>query len=82
MSESTRFAHDDWRATSSLFTEMGYQRNLGVVRALEKCAADRGITINQLAIAWTLAHPPVHVGIVGARRADHIQDSLAAAEVS
>ena len=82
MGAATRFADDDWRSTSPVFTGEGYRDNLIVVAALEKFAADRGITVSQLAIAWTLAHPAVHVAIVGARRADHIQDSLAAADVS
>jgi len=82
MSEDTRFARDDWRATSAMFTGEGYRHNLAAVHALEKFAADRGISVSQLAIAWTLANPAVHVAIVGARRADHIQDSLAAADLS
>jgi aryl-alcohol dehydrogenase-like predicted oxidoreductase len=51
------------------------------VHALDKFADDRGITVSQLAVAWTL-DPAVQVAIVGARRADHIQDSLAAADIS
>jgi hypothetical protein len=82
MTENTRFARDDWRATSTVFTGRSYRHNLNVVRALEKFAANRGITVSQLAIAWTLANPAVHVAIVGARSADHIQDSLAAADIS
>jgi hypothetical protein len=82
MTEETRFAGDDWRASSSVFTGESYRRNLDTVRALEKFAADRGMTVSQLAIAWTLANPAVQVAIVGARRADHIQDSLAAVDVS
>jgi hypothetical protein len=82
MTEHTTFAGDDWRAGSAVFTGEGYRRNLVVVRALEKFAADRGITVSQLAIAWTLANPAVHVAIVGARRVEHVQDSLAAADVS
>jgi hypothetical protein len=82
MTEHTTFACDDWRAGSAVFTGEGYRRNLVVVRALEKFAADRGITVSQLAIAWTLANPAVHVAIVGARRVEHVQDSLAAADVS
>ena len=65
-----------------MFTGEGYRRNLAVVHALEKFAAGRGMTVSQLAIAWTLANPAVHVAIVGARKADHIQDSLAAADLS
>ena len=45
-------------------------------------AADLGVTVSRLAIAWTLANPAVHVAIVGARQASHVQDSLAAADVS
>jgi aryl-alcohol dehydrogenase-like predicted oxidoreductase len=37
-------------------------------------------TVSQLAIAWTLAHPAVHVAIVGARRPAHIEDSVGAAD--
>jgi aryl-alcohol dehydrogenase-like predicted oxidoreductase len=78
----TAFADDDWRRTSSVFTGEAYRRNLATVRALEKFAAHRGITVSQLAIAWTLANPAVHVAIVGTRHAGHVDDSLAAAEVS
>jgi aryl-alcohol dehydrogenase-like predicted oxidoreductase len=40
------------------------------------------MTVSQLAIAWTLANPAVHVAIVGARQAKHVEDSLAAADIS
>ena len=82
MSEDTTFADDDWRATSALFTSEGFRQNLAAVHKLEKFAAERGISVSQLAIAWTLANPAVHVAIVGARRADHVEDSLAAADLS
>ncbi len=65
-----------------MFVGEGYRRNLAAVHALEKFAADRGITISQLAIAWTLANPAVHVAIVGARQARHVEDSLAAADIT
>jgi aryl-alcohol dehydrogenase-like predicted oxidoreductase len=82
LAADTTFARDDWRHSSSVFTGAVYRRNLETVHALEKFAADRGITVSQLAIAWTLANPAVHVAIVGARRVDHVPDSLAAADVS
>ena len=73
----TVFAPDDWRRTSAVFTGDTYRRNLATVRAMEKFAADRGITVSQLAVAWTLANPAVHVAIVGTRQAHHVDDSLA-----
>ena len=82
LSAHTAFADDDWRSKSTVFTGDTYRRNLATVRALEKFAADRGITVSQLAIAWTLSNPAVHVAIVGTRHASHVDDSLAAAEVS
>lgn len=82
LTTDTRFTGDDWRGTSTVFTGDAYRRNLATVRALETFAAERGITVSQLAIAWTLANPAVHVAIVGARHASHVQDSLGAAEVS
>jgi aryl-alcohol dehydrogenase-like predicted oxidoreductase len=82
LTKNTTFASDDWRSKSPMFTGDSYRRNLAAVRALEKFAADRGMTVSQLAIAWTLANPAVHVAIVGARQANHVQDSLAAADLS
>jgi aryl-alcohol dehydrogenase-like predicted oxidoreductase len=82
LTTDTAFAAGDWRRTSGVFTGDTYRRNLATVRALEMFAADRGITVSQLAIAWTLANPAVHVAIVGARQASHVQDSLGAADVA
>jgi aryl-alcohol dehydrogenase-like predicted oxidoreductase len=78
----TDFPRDDWRRTSAVFSGDTYRRNLATVRAVEEFAADRGITVSQLAVAWTLANPAVHVAIVGTRRASHVDDSLGAVRVS
>ncbi|MUL85321.1 MULTISPECIES: aldo/keto reductase [unclassified Mycolicibacterium] len=82
LTEDTTFDAHDWRGGSDVFTGDAYRLNLAVVRDLAMFAADRGITVSQLAIAWTLAQPGVHVAIVGARRAGHVEDSLAASEVT
>jgi aryl-alcohol dehydrogenase-like predicted oxidoreductase len=79
--EHTTFAIDDWRSQSSVFEGETFRRNLQTVRELEGWAAERGHTVSQLAIAWTLAHPAVDVAIVGARRPAHIEDSVGAADV-
>lgn len=82
LSAHTAFAADDWRHASAVFSGDAYRRNLATVRTLEKFAADRGITVSQLAIAWTLANPAVQVAIVGTRDLGHVDDSLAAVDVS
>ncbi len=81
MDAETTFAAGDWRANSPLFGGEAFQRNLQTVAALERFAQERGCSVSQLAIAWTLAHPAVHVAIVGSRQAAHIEESLGALEV-
>ena len=66
ITEATRFGPGHWRSQSPAFTGAGFGRNLQVIAALSRFAADRGATIAQLAVAWVLAHPAVQVAIVGA----------------
>jgi aryl-alcohol dehydrogenase-like predicted oxidoreductase len=82
LNTNTVFAEGDWRSASGVFTGDTFRGNLATVRALTAFAASRDVTVSQLAIAWTLANPAVHVAIVGARRAGHVEDSLAAVEVA
>jgi aryl-alcohol dehydrogenase-like predicted oxidoreductase len=81
MSEETKFAADDWRSRSPMFQGEEFRDNLGKVAELERFAAEREVTVAQLATAWTLANPAVHVAIVGARRAEHIEAAVAAVDV-
>ncbi|MFF5303435.1 aldo/keto reductase [Streptomyces sp. NPDC013161] len=82
LTEDTTLPADDWRSKSGVFKGETYRRNLAVVRELERFAAARAMTISQLAISWTLAHPDVDVAIVGTRHADQVEDSLAAADIT
>jgi aryl-alcohol dehydrogenase-like predicted oxidoreductase len=77
----SHFAAGDWRAKSPIFNGATFARNLAVVEALRTVATELGITLAQLATAWTLANPAVNVAIVGTRNADHVDEALAAAEV-
>lgn len=78
--EST-FEDGDWRGQASAFSGEMFTTNLAVVDRLAEFAAGRNISVAQLAIAWTLAKPGVHVAIVGARSPKNIEASLAAAEI-
>ncbi len=83
MHADTSFADDDWRSGSPAFQGSAFGRNLEVVDRLKRFAAEQlGCSVAQLAVAWTLANPAVHVAIVGARHPQHIEESLAAAELS
>jgi aryl-alcohol dehydrogenase-like predicted oxidoreductase len=65
-----------------VFEGEAFRRNLKKVSELERFAANElGTSVAQLAVAWTLANPAVHVAIVGARSPGHIEESAAAAEL-
>jgi len=82
MNEDTTFPENDWRSSSPLFQGDTFTRNLEIVAQLERFAADRDVTVSQLAVAWTLANPAVHVAIVGARQSEHLAESVGAAELA
>jgi aryl-alcohol dehydrogenase-like predicted oxidoreductase len=57
------------------------QRKLDLVEDVAKVAADVGISMTHMAIAFTLAHPGVTSAIIGPRRSDQLSDLLAGADV-
>ncbi len=81
MDSGTTFEDDDWRAGATAFTGDAFETNLAVVEELKGFAAEKGVQVSQLAIAWTLHQPGVHVAIVGARSDRNIEASAAAADV-
>jgi aryl-alcohol dehydrogenase-like predicted oxidoreductase len=82
MSPGMAFARDDWRSHSADFTGEQFRRNLRVVNRLKDLAGLRGMSLPQLAIAWTLSHRAVHVAIVGARSASQLDETAAAADLA
>jgi aryl-alcohol dehydrogenase-like predicted oxidoreductase len=82
LNERTEFGPGDWRASAPFFKGEEYRRNLAVVKELERFAQELGVSVSRLAIAWTLANPAVQVTIVGARSREHIEDAVAAVELS
>jgi aryl-alcohol dehydrogenase-like predicted oxidoreductase len=81
MTPFTSFDPDDRRAKSPDFVGETLRRNLAVVERLEGFARERGITLPQLAVAWTLANPAVQVAIVGARRPAQLDGTAPAADI-
>jgi aryl-alcohol dehydrogenase-like predicted oxidoreductase len=81
MSQATRFPTDDWRGKSGDFTGERFAANLAVVDALKDFAGRRGLSLIELAVAWTLSHPAIDVAIVGARRPAQLDSSAPAADV-
>jgi aryl-alcohol dehydrogenase-like predicted oxidoreductase len=81
MTPDTTFQADDWRNESGDFTGDPFRRNLEVMDRIRTFAQGRGVSLPELAVAWTLATPAVHVAIVGARRPLQLEGTVAAAEV-
>jgi aryl-alcohol dehydrogenase-like predicted oxidoreductase len=78
----TEFDPADWRSKSSVFHGASFERNLRSVDLLRQLAeGELGITLPQLAVAWTLHNPAVDVAIVGTRDPAHVDEALVAADI-
>jgi aryl-alcohol dehydrogenase-like predicted oxidoreductase len=74
-------ADDDWRNGHEPFEGEALERNMEAVGKLQEFADARGHTLPQLAVAWVLHQPGVHVAITGARRPAHIEGVAPGAEI-
>jgi aryl-alcohol dehydrogenase-like predicted oxidoreductase len=57
------------------------QRKLDLVEELAKLAAEAGVTMTHMAIAFALAHPGVTSAIIGPRTPEQLADLLSGADV-
>ena len=57
-----------------------HEREFATVEALRPLAAEAGISLTRLAVAWVLAHPAITAPIVGASRPEQLDDVLPAVE--
>jgi aryl-alcohol dehydrogenase-like predicted oxidoreductase len=72
-------AEDDWRRRSAEFKPPRLERNVALRDALRPVAARRGVSVAEVAVAWTLAWPGVTGAIVGARTPDQVDGWIGAA---
>jgi aryl-alcohol dehydrogenase-like predicted oxidoreductase len=73
---------NDFRRSSPRFKGENFERNLDLVRDIEAIAKARGVTPAQLAIAWVLARGNDIVPIPGSRSTGHLEENIAAAEIT
>ena len=52
-----------------------------IVDAVERIAADRGVSMASVALAWVLRNPVVDAPIVGASKPHHLSDAVGALEI-
>ncbi len=71
----------DFRAHSPRFQGDNLDHNLALVEHLRALAADKGVTVAQLAIAWVLAQGDDILPLVGARTRPRLTEALGALDV-
>ena len=83
--QETSFEEGDWRKLGyafglPLFFKEQFEKELRVVERLKSIAARYGKSVAQLAIAWTIGHPAVSVGLVGMRNERELKENVTATE--
>jgi aryl-alcohol dehydrogenase-like predicted oxidoreductase len=68
-------------ATDSVAKSFDLDVDRPVVDAVEKVAAERGVPMAHVALAWVLSKPVVSAPIVGATKTHHLADAVAALDV-
>ena len=75
------FGADDFRRNHPRFQGENFDRNLELVAAVKKLAADKGCTAGQLALAWTMAQGEDVVPIPGTKRVSYLEENAGASYV-
>jgi len=75
--ESTKRYETD-QLGKKMYSQNNEEANRKVVDRLGQIAEQRGVSRAQLALAWLLSKPGITTPIVGASKAHHLQDSVAA----
>lgn len=81
-SSDRKLAPGDFRGLSPRFQGDNLRHNLDLVEQLRKIAAQKGVSVAQIAIAWVLSRGDDIVPLVGARRRDRLAEALGALDVA
>ena len=73
--------HNDLRRVG-LVRHLNDERRLDVVERLVPLAAEAGLTMSHLAMAFTIAHPGVTSALIGVRTMEHLDDLLTGLDVT
>jgi aryl-alcohol dehydrogenase-like predicted oxidoreductase len=82
LSGSKPASQGDFRAHLPRFTGENRERNQRLIDALQKLAADKGVSVSQLAIAWVLTKGSTIVPVIGARTRAQLTESMGALRVT
>jgi aryl-alcohol dehydrogenase-like predicted oxidoreductase len=76
------FRSDDFRRNSPRFQGENFEKNLELVRHIERLAAEKGCTPSQLALAWVLARGEDMVPIPGTKHRNYLEENIGAVNVT
>jgi len=74
-------AADDYRRFSPRFQGENFQKNLDLVKEVEKLAREKKCTPSQLALAWVLVQCEDIVPIPGTKRRKYLEENVAAVDL-
>ena len=69
---------DDWRRTNPRFMGENFDRNVALVKEIERVAAEASATAAQVALAWLLAKGDDVAPIPGTKRVSRLEENIAA----
>jgi aryl-alcohol dehydrogenase-like predicted oxidoreductase len=72
---------DDFRRANPRFQGDNFERNLDLVREVERLARARGVTAGQIALMWVLARGEDIVPIPGTKHVKYLEENVAATNV-
>lgn len=75
-------APDDWRRNMPRFTGGNFEKNLELLRHIERLAEEKKCAPSQLALAWVLAHGKGIAPIPGTTSQKHLEENVAALEIT
>ena len=78
----TTFAPSDFRALTSRMNTENRAQNMALVEIVQTWAAEKGVSANQIALAWLLAQDPSIVPIPGTTQRQHLASNVAAGQVN
>src|SRR6478609_2794736 len=78
-SGATRLGEDPERGVEAYDRRSGSERTWDVIEAVQAIAAERGVSMAQIALAWLHDRPSMTSVILGARTLEQLRDNLGAA---
>ncbi|MDN5284810.1 MAG: aldo/keto reductase [Mucilaginibacter sp.] len=76
-----QFAEGDHRAETKYFQEENIKRTNEFLNKIKHLADEKGATLGQLVIRWTINHPGITIALVGARNAEQAKQNAKAIEI-